>query len=697
MARFIRNCFIFPDVSFVDDLNFVSRTLNLLRRKFCPAGLALGITMLVVLVTNSARAQLTGSVSLGAQATNNVQQLNTVAPDQILMPAIQLNYDVHPSGVTTISLIGSYTPNFYNLNPGLSFQETSIGATGLFYLSNQDAISAESLENEDESKPSHSSHLQRMENSYMKQFGSPMFSTFPISPPKHTSSSQQSKSDSLVDLSVSALYVLSGELDSTEISPKGISKDRVSELEDLRDSISDVISTIADLLDSAGYSESTAEVIVSELQGVRAPLLALMPQTKPFHTDPGLLDSAIRFLQQAKPETDFLPTAPMPSAPPGASMETKQLVRSLTVIETTIPGAEAVTASAPNLTLLTSSTRLRMFGYNDAAIHEDVDDSGATTMAAALTVPIAYTDHAGVHYSPADSLLFGGNYGGNPNDNKMLTFGAAVEGLTSTAFSLRGAYDFTHEEFPFDSVYSSTENRITLTPRLALGKSTMLIGEGAIGFKKYINPLVVIDTDVLKGDTIGYDTVRGLKGRIISIKPILGKTLTAQSAFNQFSYGIGMAQLLGERWILGGLIDFNYNPNLRAYVTSAQLATKKVRAAAQVADDEYTYNLGRYTLFSNARIFADLNFGLDLSYEHRLYGAEVGPKGAVLFGDSSRTENGEFLDASLSKLIPFEDRWIGVFSGLLLETKLEWQNVVSTEPIYSYQLTDITLTATLTF
>lgn len=500
-----------------------------------------------------------------------------------------------------------------------------------------------------------------------------------------------------MDVAVSALYTLSGELDSTDISPTGISKSRVSELEDLRDSISDVISTIADLLDSAGYSESVSEVIVSELQGVRAPLVGLLSKTKPSHTDPSLLDVAIHSLEQAKPETDFLSTAPTPSAPPGASTETKQLMHSLTVIKTTIPGTEAVSASAPIVTLLTSSTRLRTFGYNDATIHEDLDDSGATTMAAALTTPVAYTNHAGVHYSPADSLLFGGNYGGNPNDNKMLTFGAAIEGLTSAVFSLRAAYDFTHEDFPFDSVYSSTENRITLTPRWQVGKSTMLIGEGALGFKQYSNPLVVIDTDVLKGDTIGYDTTRGLKGRIISIKPILGKTITAQSAFNQFSYGIGLAQLLGERWILGAIADFNYNPNLRAYVTSAQLATKKVRAAAQVADDEYTYNLGRYTLFTNARIFADLDFGLDLSYEHRLYGAEVGPKGAVLFGDSSRTENGEFLNASLSKLIPFEERWIGIFNGLLLEAKLEWQNVVSTEPIYSYQLFDITLTSTLTF
>ncbi len=646
------------------------------------------VVFLILCVAEIASAQLTGSVSMGVQATNNVQQLDTIAPDQILMPAFQLNYDVHPSGVSTISLTGSYTPSFYNLNPGLSFQETSIGATGLFYLSHQDAITAEALENgsEDEPKHTHSSHLLNMERNEMELMRSyPSPNPIPASiasPTMHASSHRQSKNDSLVDLAVSALYRLSGELDSTDIAPTGVSKARISELEDLRDSISDVISTIADLLDSAGYSESAAEVVVRELESIRAPLLALMPQTKPSRTDITLLDMAIHSLQQARPEIDFLPTAPTPIAPPGASVETRQLMRSLASIKNIIPGAGAETTPAPNITLLTSNTRLRTFGYNDASIHEDADDSDATTMAAALSVPVAYANHAGVHYSPADSLLFGGNYGGNPNDNKILTFGAAVEGLTSTNFSLRGSYDFTHDDFPFDSVYSSTENRITLTPRLALGKSTVLMGEGAVGFRKYLDPLHLIDT------------VKGLLGRTLTVV-----NQTAGSVFDQFSYGIGVAQFVGEQCVIGALTAFNNNPNLRAYVTSADIVAgtkgKAVRAAAQIADDEYTYDLGRYTLFTNARIFADLDFGLDFSYEHRTYGSAVGPKGAVL--DSGRTENGEFLNASLSKLIPFDERLIGVFNGLLLEAKLELADMVSTEPIYGYTLAEVTFTTTLTF
>ncbi len=668
----------------------------------------------------TAHAQLTGSVSLGGQTTNNVQSLDTIAPDQILMPAFQLNYDVHPSGVSTISLTGSWTPNYYNLNPGLSFNETSIGATGVFYLTNQDAITAEAIENasESEAKPSRTSHLQRMERAELRSWAlRDPIGYIPLpqpNPARDTKSDVESRNDSLVDAATTALYALSGELDSTDISPKGISKAHVSELEDLRDSISDVISTIADLLDSAGYSASTAEAVVAELKAVRIPLIALMPHTLPSHIDTALLDTAlldtaIHALEQAKPETDFLPTAPTPSAPAGASVETKQLIHSLASIPTTVPkpAAETVSASAPILTLLTSNTRLREFGFNDAIIHEDIDDSGATTMATALTVPVAFTSHIGTEgLSPSDSAyfdsLFGGVYGGNPNNNKMLTFGGAVEGMLTPTLSLRGNYAFTQDNFQFDSVYSNTENRFTLTPRMAIGKSTIIIGEGAVGFKQYLNPLTVVDSEAVKGDTIGYDTTRGPKGHIIKITPVLKQRLvsaTAKSAFNQFSYGIGMAELLGERWILGALADFNYNPTLRAYVTSAQLASKKVRATAQVADDEYTYNLGRYTVFTTARIFADLDFGLDFSYEHRRYGAAVGPKGAVLYGDSTRKENGEFLNASLSKLIPFENPLIGIFNGLLLEAKLEWDDVVSSsEPtLYNYTLTDGTFTVTLTF
>ncbi len=633
------------------------------------------LVLALMLISLSVKAQLSGSVGVGGQTTNNVQTLDTIEPDRILMPAVELNYNVQTSGVSTVTLTGSYAPSFYSQNPTLSFHETSIGATGLFYLINQDDITAEKEENNIETR-SKSQHSSRFLSMPMTDPSFEFSKAYAHSPLARTEI--ETKNDSLVDLAVSELYMLSGELDSSEIFPKGISKNKVSELVTLRDSISDVISTVADLLDSVGYSESVSEIIVGELQDLQGPLQNVAIHIQPPLVNLSSLDAAVRLLREAKPEQDFLPTSLTPSAPSNKAAPQPEKIRSLTIVPST---ENTWQASAPILTLVTSTTRLRVFGYSDATIREDLEDSGATTMATSLTIPVNYTDHSGVHFSLADSAFFGGNFGGNPNDNSILTFGAAVEGLPSTQFSLRGSYDYTHTQFPFDSVYSSNENRFTFSPRLSAGSLTVLFGEAAIGFKKYLNPLIV--SQVVKRPKKGDTTVSQIAG----------------SSFDQFSFGVGLTQFLGQHWLVGGLMSFNDNPNLRAYVTTAQIAAgtrgKAIRATTQIADDEYTYNLGRYTLFADGRIWGGIDLGLDLSYEHRKYGSAVGKRGTVL--DSGRTENGEFFNVSLSKLFVFDEQWIGIFDGLLLEAKLESDNVVATQSIYNYKLSELTLTSTLTF
>ncbi len=599
-------------------------------------------------------------VSVSGQTTNNVQNLDTLSPDKMLMPAIELDYDAHPSAVSTITLTGDYSPEYYFVNPGLSYNELMLGATGVFYLTQQDAITrdvnAERAEEEALNLPGNAS---RSGNS---------------------SEAATPRDDSLVDIAVSALYILSGELDSTRISLTGISKSQVTEFAGLRDSISDVMSTIADLLDSTGYSESMAEVLTAELKHLRAPLKRLMPRTEPFHTDPSLLRVAIHSLEIAKPETDYLSAAAQPITSQGNTKARRLLMR---LQRQTSAATEA--PPAPRITLIASDTRLRDFGYDDVDIYEDADDSDATTMATTLTIPVAFISHSGIHYSPSDSVLFGANFGGNPNDSREFDFGAALEGLPSTNFSLRGSYDFSRTAYPFDSVYTNTENRFRLLSRFNIGGPFVLFPEGSIAFRNYLTPLTVVDT------------ITPARGR----KPAQVKTLTAGSNFTQLSYGLGAAAIIGERWVLGGLIAFNQNPNLRAYVTTAEIARgrmgKTVRAAVQIADDEFTYNLSRYAVFSNARIFWGLDFGMDFSYEHRIYGSEVGPKGYTLPGGQGRTEDDRFWDASLSHLFLFEHRLIGAFDVLKLEALLQFADVTASQAIYTYSASDFTLSATLGF
>ena len=330
------------------------------------------------------------------------------------------------------------------------------------------------------------------------------------------------------------------------------------------------------------------------------------------------------------------------------------------------------------------------------SILEDLEDSNSTTLATLLTLPISWSSHAATNFSTADSNLFGGVFEGSPNDYRSLALGAAIESYFSGVASLRGSYDFTKSAYPFDSVYSSSEHRFGMTPRIALGRTTVLFCDASIGFREYLNPLQVTTSQVVQYDSIG------AKGHVFHKTKDSSVTKAAASKFTQFSYGIGLSQFVGERWVVGCLLASNHNPNLRAYVTTAQVQTvgkkgRAVRAAVQVADDEYTYDLSRYSVFSNARLPWDLDFGVDCSYEQRSYGSAVGPKGNPLPGGEGRTETGWFVNASLSRLFPFEYRIAGVFNSLTTEAKVEIASVSASQSLYSYQATVVGLTATLGF
>ena len=425
-----------------------------------------------------------------------------------------------------------------------------------------------------------------------------------------------------------------------------------------------------------------------------------MPQTKPSNTDPKLLESAISLLKQAKPQSDFLPSAPMPIAPSSSNAfvtNGASAKPSVSVITNLILQPSSSEATAPTITLISSSTRLRQFGYSDVFVREDADDSGATTLATTLTIPVSFVTHTGISYIPSDTVLFGSNYGGNPNDSRIFSFGAGIEGLPSAKFSLRGSYEYTRTSYAFDTVNTNTENRFELLPRIALTNSFVLFPEASIGFRNYLDPIKIFDT--IAKETI----ITGPKGKKDTI-PANIKKYTAGSIFTQFSFGLGCAGFIGDRWVAGAVIAFNQNPNLRAYISTAafqQLGkkgnVKTIRPAVQIADDEYTYNLSRYGVFSNARIFLDLDLGTDFSYEHRLYGSAVGPKGNVLPGGTGRTEDCRFFNLSISKLFPFDDNLVGVFNSFLLECLVAYSDVSASDPFYSYTGTNVTLTANLNF
>jgi hypothetical protein len=644
--------------------------------------LRLVIVSLFVLAAASAHAQLSGSIGISGESTNNVQSLDTTSPDQILLPAVTLSYDLPVSGSSKVTFSGSAGPSYYSVNPALSYNATILGATGEFYLSNTEAIAASAhdskMEQFEQFLPRRSNDMQSMPSYY-----SPLLKKLV-------------NNDSLVDVASSALYTLSGQLDSSDVSPTGLTKKQVKTFEDLRDSMSDAVITVADLLDSLGYSESTSEVVVKELSGLRAPLLSLVPHLKSSKSDPRLLDQAIASLKAAKPETEYLPSASIGAQPSAgyAAGSTTGASKDHGLLHSLQSVAAQQSAPAPLFTLVSSTSRLREFGYNDISVHEDIDDSGATTLATKLTIPVAWSSHKALSFSKSNLALFGGDTSlkGNPNDYTSFSFGSALAVLPTTTVGIRAAYDYARAHYPFDSVYSNTENRFTLNGRIGIGASTVLIGEGALGFRNYITPLQVTRQ-------IQYDSV-GRLGKIF--RKVKDTTVAAESNFHQFSYGLGISQFFGERFVLGALVAFNNNPNLRAYVTNATVVTgplgkKKIRAAVQIADDEYTYDLSRYSFFGASRIVWDVDLGADISYEDRTYGSAVGPNGNPIPGGQGRTETGVYTNISLSKLIGFEDRLLSVFNAAIIEARLNLASVNSSDKTYSYNASVFTVGGTLTF
>jgi hypothetical protein len=93
----------------------------------------------------------------------------------------------------------------------------------------------------------------------------------------------------------------------------------------------------------------------------------------------------------------------------------------------------------------------------------------------------------------------------------------------------------------------------------------------------------------------------------------------------------------------------------------------------------------------------DIDAGLDLAYEHRLYGTVARKQAQQYVEGAGRTDNGIDAGLSLNKLILFDDRALGVFDGLSLTGGLAYTSVASTDALYTYSNLDTTIGFSLSF
>ncbi len=622
-------------------------------------------------------AQFSGTISAGLNASSNVDGVDTSSPDRILQPGLTLQYLTQFSPITTYTISFSTAPYLYTQTPDHSYSSTIFDAGGSFYLSNLKAIREESDQLSADAKPAPVAQTRPSSQSGTPPIGSspPTSSATSASQAQHANESTDSGdsdssdlSDSLVANTTSALYLVSGALDSMEF--KGKNGDALS---DRRDSASELISTLADLLDSLTFSASVKEVTLDELKDVRPLLIQILAGSKQQSRVLQLFDDGVKYLNEAKPQSDFMPiqgVVPTPSQPADGAPSTGSLQRpAIPSVKEPVQDEEEESPKAPTYTLISATQPFRTLGAQDFDIAENLTDQSATTFASSLQLPFSYEIRRNQPYY-------------NIYDYNALTLEGTFESSPSEKTSLDLTFDYINSNYQNDSVYTNVEDQLRLGVRTLISHSTSLIFEGILGLKNYSTPLAVAP-----------DSTNKLK-----------KVATVPSSFFQYTFGAGIVHAAGESASFGMLFTISTNPVLRAYVD--QLGKLSQRQAASTSDDQYTYNLSRAMVFVQDKIFWGLILAIDVAGEHRKYGSVVKKvtDNITRLSGADRTERSLIANAGLTKEFSFEDaRALSLFTDIALTATLGYTTVAAqlpsgaAFPLYTYDDTEVGISLSLSF
>lgn len=639
------------------------------------------IALLFLASAEKSYAQFNGSLQMGYVSSSNVEKQDTTGADHALLPAFSLSYGLPVSPLAQLDFSAAVLPYLYK-KASHAFTQSSFSLEGKYYLSNIAAIRAERMATDLATTSSTNAAVSSAASTLATTATSNPASTVSTttttavtgtptgstpSPFEQTQAALAiSSNDSLLQNAISYLYVLGSSLDSIDYSAvKSLNKVQRISMESHRDSLSDLLFSLGDILDSLDFSQSVKSVAVDELTELR-PLLTTVntPLGNPSYRKEWL-ESAIHYLELTKPEEDFLILAA------SASSTDQEMIKTVSQTSTTLGsvGLAAIAAqraaeqevTAPLFTLVSSSARQHYLSAQDFSIAEDAPLQTAKTFASMIDIPAVYQ----IHSPKQDSTVL----------YRILEVGPSFEFYLGNSGSLRLSYDFVNTQFPNDSVYSNNENRLRLGGRTSLTSSTTMFGEVGYGTKHYLNPLQIV---------VGGGPLHKLQ------------TQQTASDFSQFTVGLGIAQFIGDRVTVGVSGGLSSSPNLRAYITTFN---GRNPLASQISDDEYTFDYKRLLLFTVTRIFWDIDLALDYAHENRQYGSVLQkPRPGVeakLGGD--RIENGNYYSLDLSKFYVFDDRLISVFNSLLLEASISNAHVSSSLSQYSYKDFSVSLSAALGF
>lgn len=604
----------------------------------------------------NAYAQFTGSIALGGYHSTNIEGRDSATPDNVPNPSIDLQYNWSISKPAAIKFEAMLTPNFFEEVKARSYVKSFLGITGNFYLSSID---------ED------------------RKFTPVILKPAIESIPQEKNISKYASDHPVVDTTKPAIIItpaakdvpqtaslrlseISELLDSFEIDKSGLSTDSITTSSDLKDSVSESVLALSEILSSQIFTESLADVVTAEL-GNQKKTFDQVPMKEFFKNEVALkLEDVLTLLKGTRAQSDILPMpkatiesqTPISPVPPTPKDELIAEALAHLVAENIVSEKKA-----PIITLVNSQTRFNELGSSDILIKDDILPFTTKTVATFLSVPVsletqnnkdAYKiySYSIFEFKPRLDLYFGENVG---------------IGIT---------YDLSRTVFPNDTshVNDGTEHLVRLDSRIALSSAVAMVAEAGISARGYDHPIQYL----------------------IQITPKRTAAISTASRYSHYFLGGALALFPFEKLSIGLAVHITRSSSLRPYLSDLIGARSKISGNANI--DEYSYDLTRETVFSLWRIFADIDFALDLSYESRQYANIQIPKRLLSIVQQSsidRVDHGPQFAIGLSREFLFDSRLISIFTSFTPAINIQSTSFTSTLSQFSYK--DVTTSLSFEF
>jgi hypothetical protein len=440
-------------------------------------------------------------------------------------------------------------------------------------------------------------------------------------------------------------------------------KPKLPRMKNTLDSAQELVGVTRELLSTTSYTTSVKEIVLDELRQQLAAIerhrsLELANITREWK-------ALIAKLESIEEESDFLPTDELDIESDEEDEEIAEIIK---------PSVQL----APLTTLSTTHQRFRSMGASDFYLLQDRGNMTERTIATTFSLPISWTRQINSE-----------TYENYSNDQLWLSLRGS--GMPSEKSQFAGSFDRITTRHPLDTVYSNTEWRIRGAGKVALSDKTLFAGEIGYGLRTYSNPLY-IEISPENSPRKSYVSVG--------------------SEFSQVNIGAWFQSFISETLVWGGIVTAGISPDLKAYVTTvdrSDIGQGPPAGSLGVADEEYNYDQISITAFLNSNPIEEIEATVDLSYQHRAYGAvDLGTArtqagNAIIqrliasAANAERTENWIIARLGASRLFLFEDRFLSIFSGIGVDASVTYNSVSASVSTYTYDNTSLSLSAAAYF